>query len=130
MYNRTLASAYTVVRPKVRISTLLAISSAMTLSGCVAYGPLREDASSRGTGYSEEQLSATTYLIRYDGRRDQTHEELRPLLVRRAGELCPGSFSLNDYAHESGVVIHSEKGIWPYVTARIDCGSLPIDRAY
>lgn len=101
---------------------------ASLLAACVAYGPLKSEPSERGVGYSEVRLSATSYLVRYDGRRDQSYQQLRPLLVRRAGELCPGSFSLNEYTHQSGFVIHSLKTIWPYVTAKVECSDPPIDK--
>lgn len=116
------------VSPHLTMRVLVIIAANSLLAGCMAYGPLKSDPSSRGVGYSEEQLSATSYLVRYDGRRDQSYHQLRPLLIRRAGELCSGSFSLSEYTHASGFVIHSLKAIWPYVTAKVKCTEPPIDK--
>ena len=103
------------------------IATIFLLQGCSTYGPLQSDPSARGTGFTEERLSENLFRVRYDGRFDQTHEDLRPLLVRRAGEICTGSFELMQYSHELGMVIHSRKTLWPYVTARVKCVAEPVD---
>jgi hypothetical protein len=97
------------------------------LTGCVSYGPLKARAHDSGVGYSEKKQSDTIYLLRYDGRTDQKYITLRPLLIRRAGEICPGSFLLSEYTNTSGFVVHSNKYIWPAVTAKLECLAPPID---
>jgi hypothetical protein len=106
-----------------RTSLLLAF---VFLTGCVSYGPLNGAAHDSGVGYSEKRQSATVLLLRYDGRTDQKHSALRPLLLRRASEICNGSFILSDYTNTSGFVMHSKKTIWPAVTAKLECLAPPV----
>ena len=106
---------------------IFTFTTSILLAGCVAYGPLRSEPYDYGVGYSEEIISSNIYKIRYDGRSDQTFQQLRPLLLRRAGELCPGSFSLREYTHNSDAVLHSLKFSWPYITAILECELPPIE---
>ena len=100
------------------------------LVGCVSYGPLNGVAQDSGVGYSEAKQSETIFLLRYDGRTDQKYTTLRPLLIRRAGEICAGSFLLSEYTNTSGFVMHSNKVIWPAVTARLECLAPPVDAEF
>jgi hypothetical protein len=49
--------------------------------------------------------------------------------MRRAAELCPGSFELSNYTIRQGFVIHAKRVHWPYVTANLSCISPPIDKS-
>lgn len=110
------------------VHRIFPLFAAVAIAGCTAYGPLRSAPWERGNGYSEERLSESSYLVRYDGASGQPYTFLRPLLVRRAGELCKGSFIFRDFTQDSGFVMHSRKAIWPYVTAIVECGPPPIDK--
>lgn len=108
-----------------RIAAIIAIS--ILLSGCVVYRPRKGEPFNGAIGYSEEKVSAGHFLVRYDGRVEQSYGQLRSFLVRRASELCPGSFTISEYSRESGWVMEADNPFWKYVQAKVSCGDAPID---
>lgn len=101
----------------------------LILTSCSAYRPLNHPPYSIGFGYSEEQIDSNTFIVRYDGGRNSEHKVLRKHLVRRAAELCPGSFRLSQYTLKRGFVIHARKTFWPYITARLTCTENILDES-
>ncbi|AZZ96292.1 hypothetical protein [Pseudoalteromonas sp. R3] len=97
--------------------------------GCSTYQPISGYPENGANGYSEKVLSENSFLVRVDGRDTESYGSLRMKLVRRAAELCPGSFELTDYTMKQGFVIHAKRVHWPYVTAHLICTELPIDKS-
>ena len=109
-----------------RLALLLVLFT--SVSGCAGYKARIAPASDVGYGYSEQFLSADNYLIRYDGKAHSEYSELRLGLVRRASELCAGSFEITEYTESFSLIIHSQKALWPWVQARLRCGEGVQDR--
>lgn len=108
-----------------RIAAIVAAS--LLVSGCVGYQPRNGQPFDGAAGYSEKRLSAGHFLVRYDGRFEQSYGQLRSFLVRRASELCPGSFTISEYSRENGWVMEADNPFWKYVQAKVSCGDPPID---
>lgn len=106
---------------------VLVISFISLLSGCLEYKPLVGEPYNRGIGYSEKKLSVNSWLVRYDGKRENNFSDLRQNLIRRASELCPGSFEISDLTYKSGFALHTFKTVWPYVESKVRCTQDIID---
>ncbi|MDK9683224.1 MULTISPECIES: hypothetical protein [Pseudoalteromonas] len=108
-------------------TAILALS--LGIVGCSSYKPIDGYPESGANGFSETKLGKESFLVRVDGNTNESYEILRFKLLRRSGELCPGSFTLTKYAMKRGFVIHAKRVHWPYVTANLKCTSLPIDKS-
>ncbi|KZN68808.1 hypothetical protein N478_14185 [Pseudoalteromonas luteoviolacea S4060-1] len=97
--------------------------------GCSSYQPIDGSPHTGARGYSEEVLAEKTFLVRVDGSYNEPYKSLRIKLARRAAELCPGLFEISDYTMRQGFVIHAKTTHWPYVTAKLICTNLPIDKS-
>ena len=107
----------------------ICLCSILCLTGCngIIYKQLKGDPSHFNNGYSENQLDGGDWLIRYDGDTESKYPVLKKFLVRRASEICPGSFILSELTYKKGFVIHARKTFWPYVEARLKCTEPPVD---
>ncbi|MBQ4811099.1 hypothetical protein J8M20_07110 [Pseudoalteromonas luteoviolacea] len=99
------------------------------MMGCSSYQQLDGYPHNGASGYSEKVLAEKTFLVRVDGRNNESYESLRIKLLRRAAELCAGSFELSDYTMKQGFVIHAKRVHWPYVTANLACTNPPVDKS-
>ena len=106
---------------------ILALS--LVIVGCSSYQPIDGYPENGASGFSEQKLGEESFLVRVDGNSNESYENLRFKLLRRSGELCPGSFTLTNYTMKQGFVIHAKRVYWPYVTANLRCTSLPVNKS-
>lgn len=66
--------------------TAILLAASVALAACASAPDYAEARSDRSSGYSETQLEADRYLVRYRVRNDEP-EEARTLALRRAAEL-------------------------------------------
>jgi hypothetical protein len=111
------------------LSRIAIFTLCLALSGCSSYKAINGYPENGASGYSEQSLDDGSFLLRVDGRDNESYAELRLKLLRRAAEICPGSLELSNYTMKQGFVIHAKRVYWPYVTAILNCTELPIDKS-
>ncbi len=111
------------------MSKLILLMFAVIVLNCCnsSYKKLNGQPHETGYGYSEELIPQGGFMIRYDGRVGDNYIALRALLIRRAGELCPGALEISQLQYNKGFVMHARKTTWPYVTAHLRCTAGIID---
>lgn len=108
---------------------LFVIFVLLLLTGCSTYKPLNGEPSNGAYGYVDKKLTANQFLVRVHGRNSESYQDLRVKLVKRASELCSGSFVLSNYTKKQGFVVHAKRVHWPYVDAHLECTEEAIDQS-
>jgi len=93
----------------------------LLMSSCSSYHKLKTPAYEYGSGYSDSKLKENMFLLRYDGLVNTKYKYLKIKLLRRASELCSGSFEIKEYAVNTAVITGIKKVSWPFVTATLHC---------
>ena len=102
--------------PLVKI-TVVALTT-LALTGCLGYERMGEP---YGPGYSETVIAPGVFDVRYNGTGANAWSALERLLARRASELCPTGYLLEQPSRSTETVMERMEPIYRFVQARVRC---------